>query len=347
MGCLPGTSTLVTIGGTKHSIYLTYRWQDNVSLHIRPYRNTDAAALCRVFQAHFQAAGLACAITPLSLELCILGKPYFDPEHCLVVEQANAVVGFALLGFAGDVSLQTIDSGQAVVSALCILDQADADSIAHTLIEAACAVLRQTGASRVRFGPPPPATPYLAGLVPGDGMIGAPNHDKRLHRWLQAAGWQAEWPVVIWEVDLGSFHPPMDRTQIQIRRMAHVDRMLEEPILPWYLASMLGHAELIAFQLINRQTRSVTADAVVWMIGHELIPLPDVVAHLWPLTQDDCRTKDDQIIFLLAEAFRQLREDRVDLIRTIASQRDQEVSRLLERVGFQALLSGTTYVKAL
>ena len=178
-------------------------------------------------------------------------------------------------------------------------------------------------------------------------MIGSPTGDVRQQQWLAAAGWTAEDSVAYWNIDLAQFHPPMDRTQIQIRRMAHVDRLIDEPMLPWYVASMLGHAEQIGFQLTARATRSVTADIVLWTIGHELLPQPDVIARLWPLDPRDCQRSEDQLIFLLAEAFRQLREDRVDGVRTVASTRDVEVMRLLKRIGFETLAQGTVYSTSL
>jgi hypothetical protein len=125
--------------------------------------------------------------------------------------------------------------------------------------------------------------------------------------------------------------------------MAHVDRLLDEPLLPWYMANMLGHTEQIGFQLTSRETRSVTADVVLWTIGQELLPQTDVVARLWPLDPNACLQNEDRFIFLLSEAFRQLREDRVDAVRTVSSERDVALARVLQRMGFVALLNGSVH----
>ena len=312
-------------------------------LDIRSYHNTDTQALCRVFNAHYQAAGLPCVLTPLSLELCVLAKPYFSPEQLLIAEVDGEVIGFTLVGFEAATDLRALDQSRGVISALCLMPHAADDRAAPELIAAAMRQVAQSGATHMRFCPPPPASPYMAGLAPGDAMIGSPNSDLRQQKWLTYAGWTAGDTIVYWDLDLAQFHPPMDRMQIQIRRMAHVDRLLDEPLLPWYLASMLGHAEQIGFQLTVRDTRRVTADIVLWTIGQELIPQPDVVARLWPLEADDCQRSQDQIVFLLAEAFRQLREDRVDGLRTVSNAREVDVTRLLERMGFQALEYGTVF----
>jgi hypothetical protein len=317
-----------------------------VSVDIRSYRNTDSQALCRVFNAHYQAVGLSCVLTPLSLELCVLAKPYFVPELLLVAEVDGTVAGFAQLGFAPDATLQTLSTTQAILSALCVPVQPNSTEIAAQLIAAAMRIVSQCGAVQLRFSPPPPASPFFAGLALGDGMIGAPSTDTRLHAWLTSAGWKADERVVYWEVDLANFHPPMDRMQIQIRRMASVERLLDEPMLPWYVASMLGHTEQIKFQLANRDTQSIAADIVLWTIGHELLPQPDTIVRLWPLASEVCRRNEDHLVFLLAEAFRQMREDRVDVVRTVASDKDADVSRLLRRMGFDALISGNVFSSA-
>lgn len=318
-----------------------------MSLDIRSYRNTDAEALCRVFNAHYQAVGLPCVLTPLSLELCVLSKPYFAPELLLIAELDGAVAGFAQLGFAPDENLQTLSSTQAILSSLCVPVQQDSSAIASQLISTAMRIVGQSGAAHMRYSPPPPASPFFIGLSLGDGMIGAPSADTRLHAWLTSAGWKAGERVIYWEVDLANFHPPMDRTQIQIRRMAHVERLLDEPTMPWYLASLLGHTEQIGFQLISRDARSMAVDIVLWSIGSELLAQSDTVLRLWPLTAEACRRDDDRLVFLLSEAFRQMREDRVDAVRTVANESDADVVRLLQRIGFDALMSGNVFSSAI
>lgn len=313
--------------------------QSNVSLLIRAYENTDTQALCRVFNSHHEAVGLPSAIVPLSLELCVLSKPYFESKHLLVAEQAGRIVGFAQVGFEPDATLESINHAASVMSALCVEPGEDDFAVGQILVDEAIRTAAESGATRIRFCPPPPAAPYFAGLSPGDGMIGCPVVDPRARSWLEAAQWQVEQTVVCWEIELNRFQPPMDRMQIQIRRMAHVDRLLDEPILPWYIASMLGHTEPIGFQLTSRETRMVTADIVVWTVGNELLPQCEMIAHLWPVERLPAE-QADQLVFLISEALRQLREDRIDIVRTVVPAQDTTMARLLSRIGFSATLTG-------
>ena len=163
--------------------------RDNVSLDIRTYRNTDGPELCAVFSAHYQAAGLPCTMTPLSLELCILAKAFFSPAQMLVAEKDGQVVGFLLLGFEPEDPLLTASSTRAVVSSLCVRPCEQEDRIASELLASSVSRCGQMGCEQLSFSPPPPASPFMAGLAPGDGMIGGPEIDFRLTRWLRASGW--------------------------------------------------------------------------------------------------------------------------------------------------------------
>ncbi len=314
-----------------------------MSLLIRAFQNTDTQSLCRVFNSHHEAVGLPGGIVPLSLELCVLAKPYFESPCLLVAEDNQRIVGFAQVGFEPDRTLQSLNSAAAVMSALCVEPSSEDFAIGQILIEEAARAAVAGGAQCIRFCPPAPATPYFAGLSPGDGMIGCPVVDPRVRSWLDACHWTVEQPIACWEVDLNRFQPPMDRTQIQIRRMAHVDRLLDEPVLPWYVASMLGHTDPIGFQLTSRQTRMVTAEIFYWTIGHELLPQPEMIGHLWPISCDP--GADDHLVFLISESLRQLREDRVDVVRTVVPAAHASVAKLLSRIGFEVTLSGEVMIR--
>lgn len=314
-----------------------------MALVIRSYRNTDAPDVCQIFAAHHQAAGLRSVLTPLSLEVCVLAKPYFSPKLSLLAQWQGKSVGWIQWGPAPDGAAQSVSTEQCIASALCIAPHPEEKRIAQELLAESLTMLRAAGFRQAIYCPPPPSSPYLAGLTQGDAMIGVPSLDARLGSWLSDGGWRVERTVTAWELELSRFHPPTDRMQIQIRRTGHVDRSLDEPYLPWYVASMLGHADPMGFQLTSRQSRSVLAEIVFWTLGHELVAQPDRVARLWPLDNEVCLAQHDQITFLVSEALRQLREDRVHAVQTVACDRRTDVARVLQRLGFQATLTGQVY----
>ncbi len=134
----------------------------------------------------------------------------------------------------------------------------------------------------------------------------------------------------------------MDRTQIQLRRTAQVERLIDEPILPWYIASMLGHADPIAFEL-QLNSSNQWQSAIFWTVSQELVPQLDIIARLWPIATEASSITEDQWTYLLAESLRQLQSDRVDRVVTVAEQVDSGLTRILRRLGFQSMMSGTVH----
>jgi GNAT superfamily N-acetyltransferase len=312
-----------------------------VPIEVRPYQNTDTACLCRVFRAHQQAAGWLVEVTPLSLEICVLAKPYFDAQLLVVAVLEGRVSGFAHLAYAPTEDLLGLDSGRGVISALYVEPGPEEQMLARALLTQIQELADGIGMQRLSYCPAPPASPYYVGLGPGDGMIGVPHGDVRLTGWLREAGFVPGLTLTAWESDLDTFQPPVDRMQIQIRRTAHVDRLLDEPWLPWYQACVLGHTEQVGFQLTSRAARRVTTEILLWSIGHDIVPDTQSTAHLWPMQKGSATP--DELVFLLAEATRQLRDERVSRLLTISGTGDTIATATLTRVGFEPILHGTVF----
>ncbi len=143
-------------------------------LELRSFRNTDILALCGVFNAHYHAAGLPYVLTPISLELCVLSKPYFTSEQLLIAEVDGSIHAFALLGLEPDQDCNSVDTSLATLCALCAHPNAT-DATVMELLQHASRSAQAMGSKRITFCPPPPSSAYFAGLVPGDGMIGVPE----------------------------------------------------------------------------------------------------------------------------------------------------------------------------
>ncbi len=64
---------------------------------------------------------------------------------------------------------------------------------------------------------------------------------------------------------------------------------------------------------------------------------------LWPLSLDDCRQKDDQLIFLLAKHSANCARIESTWYARYLRNMNVEISRLLERIGFTTQASGRVY----
>lgn len=325
-----------------------------MSLSIRSFSNTDVDAICRVWNSHYADHGYACQIDPLRLELCCLAKPYFDASEFFIAEVDGVVAGFAHLCRLTDPTLEELCSDATAISTLCVEPRVDEAIVAEELLRCCDQLSTQLEATECRFRPMLPNVSYFLGLGTGDSMVGTLSSEHRTRQWVKDAGYLPLTPTDQWELDLTDFQPPVDRLQVQIRRGAHVNRQVDEPLLPWWQACALGHTEPTAFHLMHRVERRVLQDVLYWTIAPELQSTPESLAWLWPpelaSTASEPTSKSevswaDQLLFLIAESLRELQADSIDAVRTVSTADNIAVNQLLKRLGFKTVDSGVVFSK--
>lgn len=315
-----------------------------MAIEIRSFINTDIHAICQVWNAHHAGQSVG-PISATHFELAVLAKPYFAADEFLVATEGPTIQGFLHLARATNQDLTDCDLQRGVLSALCIAPSPDEDSIAAALLERADRLLLDARVSSCATRPMPPDCPFYLGLGSGDSMMGVTTADQRTYNWLVKAGWVPRVATSGWELFLDSFQPPVDRVQIQIRRNAHVDRLLDEPLLPWRQACLLGHAEPTGFQLTLRAEGTVVQQLLVWSVGQELMTTPESVVWLWPIEVIESTQSADQLLFLLSESMRQMAEDRVEVVRTFSDSAKTLVTSVLTRLGFRNSSNGVVLEK--
>ena len=314
---------------------------------IRSFRNTDLDLLCSIWNEHHADLGLECSIDRLQLELICLAKPYFEPEHLQIAETAAGEgLGFIHHGPVADAGLGGASHASRAISALCVKPGPHEDGVAEDLLNHCLVSASQTGIPACRFKPVVPDCPYYLGLGPADTMAGVLPCEQRVRKWLNQAGFETFQPTCHWELDLGSFQAPIDRSQIQIRRASNVNQQLDEPSLPWWQACVLGHTEPVAFQLSHKSEKRVLQEVLYWSMDPDLQSGHSSVVWLWPPESGDDEY-ENELTFLLAESMRQLQAERVDSVRTVTSANDHRSTTRLRRLGFQLQQDGAVFMKRL
>jgi hypothetical protein len=314
---------------------------------IRTYRNTDTAAICKVWNAHYGDLGAECRLTPLQIELATLAKPYFVADDLLVAEHDEQMVGFLHLSPVPNDDSSEVSTNEAAIAALCCVPCDGEGAVAEALLARAEAMLVERRIAVCRFKPLLPKCAFYQGFGPADSMIGATTSERRGCRWLTAAGFTPAQATTQWELDLSNYQPPIDRVQIQIRRSTRIERLPDEPMGPWWQACWLGHTEASQYELHHRSEQRLICDAMFWTVAIELQTSPDTIAWLWPASIPTGEQGAEHLTFLLGEVCRQLQSERLDLVRTATAASDTRFNGILRRLSFVAEQSGMVFEKRL
>ncbi len=317
-----------------------------VNCTIRTFRNTDVGPLCDVWNGHHASLGPDTAIDPLKLELSCLSKPYFDSSMVYVAERDGVIVGFLHLAQPPSDSLEDQQASSAAIAALCVIECEDEEEIAGNLLHHADGECQALGAAQCTYRPLLPGTAFYLGFGASGSMIGATAPEQRTCRWLETAGYSPLVPTNAWELDLSTFELPINRGLLQVRRNSTVNREVDEPMLPWLQACMLGHTEPVAFQLIDRREKRVASEVLFWTVGSELQTNPVASVWLWPpsIAEIDSDEFTGQL-FLVGESLREFQEERIDTAIAVSAAHDTRQNEFFRRLGFSTSNSGVVFEK--
>lgn len=321
--------------------------KNHVPCLIRTFRNTDVSAICAVWNAHYGLDDSAGRIDALRLEIFGLAKPYFDDRNLLIAEQDGEVVGFLHCGPTANETQTDLHPSSIGISSFCVKPQDDDDSVAAALLEHLLNSAAEQQKTECFFKPILPNCAFYLGVGPADSMAGATTCDARARKWISEHGFVPNTPTCQWELDLSSFQAPVDRTQIQIRRAAQVNRQVDEPTLPWWQACVLGHTEQTAFQLTHRTEKRVLGEILYWSIAPELLPIPDSLMWLWPPREGDDPQAAAELQFLLSESLRQFQSERVATVRTVLLADENSNTAILRKLGFAPAENGVVFRREL
>lgn len=325
-----------------------------MQLTIRHFCNTDLQAVCEIWNRHHAAESKSSVVQPALMELYVQAKTYFDPKRLLIAWRDQDPVGLIHLAAMPQVGLQEVDDHQLAVAALCVVPDQQSCQIAQLLLSAADSVAAGAGFERIAFRPALPYCSFYLGLGTADSLAGTLSHEQQVCQWLSASGYQPQLPTTLWELDLKNFRAPSDRNQMIVRRKTFVERQLQEPELPWWQACVLGHTEVQAFHLTDRTEKRELQEIVLWSIAAALTNRPEQVAWLWPPLLEDTEpsgkaevSPSEQLLFLLAEAFRQLQSEQVDTLRAVTPAETHRLVSIFSRLGLRSVGSGMVYEKSL
>ncbi|HIF34122.1 MAG: GNAT family N-acetyltransferase [Pirellulaceae bacterium] len=315
-------------------------------IHFRSFRNTDPPALCEIWRSQPPRRGLVSSLSPMLLDRYVLSKPYFDREGLIVAEDDDRPIGFAHAGFGPEIEGGK-RSERGVLSMVMTLPTTDSNSLASDLVDRAEQYLRERGVRECTALGVGELCPYYLGLNGGSSVSGVLNSDGALGKLFTSCGYERRREWTVWQRQMASFRPPVDRKLMQVRREFHVEAQIDPPLKGWWQACMYVAHDLTRFDIRQRSKDKSLGRVLFW----EMEP----IASSWGLHANgiinieihpDFRRRG-LATFLLGESLRQLQAQGVTVVEVHSDAEDPIAAELLKKLGFQSVDMGNEMVKSL
>lgn len=315
-------------------------------IRYRPFRNTDPPALCEIWRSQATRRGLASSLSPLMLDRYILSKPFFDRLGLIVAEDEERPIGFAHAGMGPEIA-GCGECHDGVLSMVMTLPVPEANEIACQLIEQAEQYLRERGAERctaIGYGK---LCPFYLGLYGGSALPGVLQSDRSLHDLFLKCGYEARGETIVWQRQMSTFRPPIDRKLMQVRRQFVVEPQIDPPAAGWWDACMFVGHDLTVFDIRQRSSGECVGRALFW----EMEPIASSwgmhAAGIVEVSIDEAYRRQGLATFLLGEAFRQLQTQGTTLVEVQSAAEDKPPQGLFLKLGLAPVDNGTRLVKSL
>lgn len=311
----------------------------------RSFRNHDTPQLIEVWRSQPRARGLAQPVSVELFEQLVLAKPYFENEGLIVALDDRSIVGFAHAGFGATDNNEGLNRRFGVTSLLLVRPEFQQSPVGPDLLARSEQYLRARGAGVLYAGGIRPLDPFYRGLYGGSEMPGVLASDTFANGIYRAAGYREIDRVVIFDRELAGFRPPVDRTQMQIRRTSVVEEVTDAAPRNWWEACALEHFQVTAFHLRQRDELGASASARFWLLETFAAGWGVQAAGLFELEVAAEERRRGLATFLLGDAFRRLAAQGIGLVEVQTMAGNTAARALYEKLGFREVDAGIAYRK--
>jgi ribosomal protein S18 acetylase RimI-like enzyme len=311
----------------------------------RAFTNRDVRALAEIWRSRAAERGLMQPMSAALFEELVLSKPYFDNAGLIVAVDDGVPVGFVHAGFGPSEDQSTLSRQRGVISMLIVRPEYRRQGIGQQLLARAEEYLRRHGSQEIYGGGIRPMTPFYLGLYGGSELPGVLASDADALRRYRAAGYAEIDRCGVFQRELASFRPTMDRKQQQIRRQQAVQMIVDPPCRTWWEACTFGGFDRTRFELTPKSGGPATAWLTVWSMEPLSTSWGVRATGLYELHVDASQRRQGLASCLFAETFKQLAAEGVGLIEAQALLRDTATVGLFKKLGFQQVDEGVVFRK--
>ena len=324
-------------------------------IRFRPFLNRDPPALAEIWRGHVAPRAIYQPMSAALLDLHVLAKPYFDKNDLIVAEDGGSIQGFvhvAILSSLGESHSPLTDGSSAegspadgVVCMLLVRPDLWRTELAGELLAQGERRLQALGARTIHGYGGPLLNPFYLGLYGGSESRGVLDSDAEVQRALAAAGYALTDRFVILHRDLASFRAPVNRSQLQARRVTTVQVDRDPAAANWRQACALSPFDRWRFDLVPRDAGSVCGTVAFWVMEPLCQRWGVRAVGLVGLAVDSTRRRQGLATCLVSDAFRQLQAEGFTVVEAQAALTDTASLQMFRGLGFAEVEQGSTYRK--
>jgi len=323
-------------------------------IRYRPFINRDPPVLADIWRSQ---SDLRCALSPLTasaLEETALAKPYFDRDGVLVAFDGERPVGFVHAGWGPNDDRANLDPGRGVIALLMVHGDYWESEVPRELLARGEAYLVERGAKEIQGPGGAWSNPFYLGLIGGSESLGVFDGEPRLRALFASAGYRAAGRFAALHLDLRSFRPAVSRQQMQLRRRAKIEAVIEPPAANWWEACLwpgtAGRFDSFPptrYELTLRPGEPPVCSVVFWALEGCSQRWGTRAAGLIDLQTSLTLRRQGAATCLVSEAIRQLQSEGFSLIEAQVSLDNSVSLQLFRRLGFVESEQGTEFRKTM
>lgn len=231
---------------------------------LRPYQNGDSPRLVALWNTQPPLRGRLQPLTVGLLEQYVLSRPYFDPRGLLLAERDGQLAGWVHAGFSLTDRAGELEHHDGLICQLLLEAGSPDPAVATALIDGALGYLRERGAVQFYAGAIGFCAPFYLGLYGGSRLPGVLHDDHLFANSLRAGGFREQRPVEIWQRDLRTFRPPVDRELLAMRRQLQFRTIDEYQSTRWCERCALAWSEPTLIEAVLSRSHAEAAQMVFW-----------------------------------------------------------------------------------
>lgn len=275
----------------------------------------------------------------------VFAKPYFDRDGLIVAVDGDRPVGFSHASFGPTDDGNNICTDLGVTSLVMVRANYQRRGIGCELVNRSEEYLKSRGAKMLYAGGIKPLNGFYLGLYGGSELPGVLESTAHAQQLFRASGYDEIDRVIVFQRELASFRPTVDRRQLTIRRRATVRYVSDPATRTWWEANTYGPFDRIRFDLIANDTKQALGSTLFWNMqplasswGVHAVGMIDVEIA-------DTQRRQGLATFLIGDSLKQLGEMGFSLVEVQTMQHNAAARALYSKLGFRQTDTGSVLRK--